>query len=155
MTGTTVDIELVKTCREMKVNRVLTETYYEAMKSVPLPEYTEEELKMAAEITEQAGLENGGKYFGGLEPLEDEPVIIFIGTDATEVSHKIPLITLSAATMCKGTPIHHWATAKQAGCSIGHKGMIYAAKSMAEGTRILMETPGALERAWEYHRNND
>ncbi|MBQ0004294.1 MAG: amidohydrolase [Clostridiales bacterium] len=155
MTGTTVEIELVKTCREMKVNRVLTELYYDAMKEVPLPEYTEEELKLAEEISNEAGFDNNGEYFGGLEPLEDEPVIIFIGTDATEVSHKVPLITLSAATMCKGTPIHHWTTAKQSGCSIGHKGMMYAVKSMAEGTRLLLETPGAIERAWEYHRNND
>mgnify|MGYP000355691322 FL=1 len=31
--------------------------------------------------------------------------------------------------------------AKQAGMSIGHKGMLYAARCMAEGTKLLMETP--------------
>lgn len=154
MTGTTVDIELVKCCKEMKVNRVLAEIYYDAMTRIPTPSYTEEELEFAARICEEAGFADDGTYFSGLEPLEDAPIPISIGTDASEVSHRIPLITLSAATMCKGTPLHHWAAAKQAGMSIGQKGMLYAARCMAEGTKQLMETPDGFERAWEFHRTH-
>lgn len=142
MTGTTVEIELVSSCKEMKVDRRLTELYYEAMQKVPVPSYTEEELETAAQISKEAGLENGGEYFRGLEPLEDEPVPISIGTDASEVSHTVPLITLSAATMCRGTPLHHWAAARQAGTSIGRKGMMYAARCMAEGTRLWLDRYG-------------
>ena len=47
MTDTTVDIELVASCSEMKVNRVLTELYYDAMTRVPTPAYTPEELDFA------------------------------------------------------------------------------------------------------------
>lgn len=155
MTGTTVDIELVKSCKEMKVNRVLAELYYDAMTRIPAPEYTDEELKFAADISKEAGFENHGVYFTELEPLENAPVPISIGTDASQVSHTIPLITISAATMCKGTPLHHWAAAKQAGMSIGHKGMLYAARCMAEGTKLLMETPGAIEKAWEWHNTHE
>ena len=155
MTGTTVDIELVKSCKEMKVNRVLAELYYDAMTRIPVPEYTDEELKFAADLSKEAGFENHGIYFTGLEPLENAPVPISIGTDASQVSHTIPLITISAATMCKGTPLHHWAAAKQAGMSIGHKGMLYAARCMAEGTKLLMETPGAIEKAWEWHNTHE
>ena len=155
MTGTSVDIELVKSCREMKINRALTELYYEAMTKIDTPTYTQEELDFAAEISREAGLNNHGIYFTGLEPLEDEPVPIAIGTDASEVSHVVPMITISAATMCKGTPLHHWAAARQAGMSIGHKGMLYAARCMAEGTKLLIETPGALEKVWEDHRREE
>ena len=151
MTGTTVDIELLGSCKEMKVNRPLTEIYYKAMEKIPTPEYTEEELAFAADITREAGLKNKGRYFTGLEPLEDEPVPIAIGTDASEVSHTVPLITLSAATMCRGTPLHHWAAARQAGMSIGHKGMMYAARCMAEGTKLLLEKPENLQKVWEFH----
>ena len=152
MTDTTVDIELVASCSEMKVNRVLTELYYDAMTQVPTPTYTPEELDFAKQITEEAGLINDGTLFSGLEPLEDEPVPIAIGTDASQVSHTVPLITLSAATMCKSTPLHHWAAAKQAGMTIGQKGMLYVARCMAEGTKLLMETPGSIEKAWELHK---
>lgn len=140
MTGTTVDIELVSSCKEMKIYRPLTELYYEAMTHIPTPEYTREELDFAARISEEAGFNNQGEYFRGLEPLEDEPVPISIGTDASEVSHTVPLITISAATMCLGTPLHHWAAARQAGMSIGHKGMLYAARCMAEGTLLWLGT---------------
>lgn len=155
MAGTSVDIELVKSCREMKINRALTELYYEAMTKIDTPTYTQEELDFAAEISREAGLNNHGIYFTGLEPLEDEPVPIAIGTDASEVSHVVPMITISAATMCKETPLHHWAAARQAGMSIGHKGMLYAARCMAEGTKLLIETPGALEKVWEDHRREE
>ena len=151
MTDTTVEIELVGSCMEMKVNRPLAEIYYDAMTRIPTPVYTEEEIAFAAEITKEAGLVNGGVYFEGLEPLEDAPVPISIGTDASEISHVLPLITLSAAIMCKGTPLHHWAAAKQAGMSIGHKGMLYAARCMAEGTKLLIETEDGIERAWRFH----
>lgn len=154
MTGTTVDIELVKCCKEMKVNRVLAEIYYDAMTRIPTPEYTEEELAFAEKISKEAAFANNGHYFSGLEPLEPEPVPISIGTDASEVSHTVPLITISAATMCKGTPLHHWAAAKQAGMSIGQKGMLYAARCMAEGTKLLMETPDGFEKIWDFHRNH-
>ena len=90
MTDTTVDIELVASCSEMKVNRVLTELYYDAMTRVPTPAYTPEELDFAKQITKEAGLINDGTLFSGLEPLEDEPVPIAIGTDASQVSHTDP-----------------------------------------------------------------
>jgi aminobenzoyl-glutamate utilization protein B len=151
MTGTTVDIELISSCKEMKVNRVLTELYYDAMTRISTPEYTQEELDFAKQITEDAGLINNGEYFSGLYPLEDEPVPMPIGTDVSEVSHVIPTITLSAATMCHGTPLHHWATTKQSGMSIGHKGMFYAARCMAEGTKLLIETENGIEQAWKFH----
>ena len=151
MTGTTVDIELVGSCMEMKVNRPLVEVYYEAMTHIPTPEYTDAELDFAKDISEKAGLMNNGKYFAGLYPLEDTPVPLSIGTDASQVSHTVPLITISAATMCHGTALHHWAAREQAGMSIGHKGMLYAARCMAEGTKLLLSKPESLQAVWDYH----
>ncbi len=153
MTGTRVEIELVTSNQEMKVNRTLAEVFYQAMADTPLPEYTPEELDFAAKLTEAAGLVNDGVYFGGLEPLEDQPVILSIGTDVSEVSHTVPTVMLSAAAMCKGTPLHHWSTTAQAGMSIGQKGMLYAAESMAKGAWSLICTPERIVQAWKEHEN--
>ena len=71
------------------------------MTETSLPEYTKEELQFAETITKEAGLINDGNYFGGLEPLEDQPVLLAIGTDVSEVSHTVPTVMLSAATMCR------------------------------------------------------
>lgn len=149
MTGTRVEIELVTSNKEMKVNRTLAEVFYYAMEQVPVPEYTKEELTFAEKITAAAGLENDGTYFTGLEPLEDEPVILSIGTDVSDVSHTVPTVMLSAAAMCKGTPLHHWSTTAQAGMSIGQKGMLYAAQCMALGSWMLVQDPAKIEEAWK------
>ena len=147
MTGTKVEIERVTCNKEMKVNRTLAEVFYEEMSKIPTPSYTEEEIRFAAEISESAGFDNNGEYFTGLEPLEDEPVPLAIGTDVSDVSHTVPTIMLSAAAMCKGTPLHHWAATAQAGMSIGRKGMFYAAECMAAGAYRLVTEPELLERA--------
>ncbi len=152
MTGTRVEIERVTKNKEMKVNRTLAENFYQAMEDVPVPDYTEEEFAFAKKISEEAGLANDGVYFTGLEPLEAEPVRLAIGTDVSDVSHTVPTVMLSAATMCKGTPLHHWAATAQSGMSIGTKGMLYAAECMALGCARLLEQPEILEAAWEEHK---
>ena len=152
MTGTRVEIETLIHHKEMKVNRVLAEAFYHAMERVAVPEYTKEELDFAENISRCAGFENEGEYFTGLEPLESEPVRLAIGTDVSDMSHTVPTIMLSAATMCKGTPLHHWAATAQSGMSIGYKGMMYAAECMAEGCVDLLKNPGLIDKAWELHR---
>ena len=154
MTGTRVEIELVTSNREMKVNRALAELFYEAMEQIPLPEHTEEELEFARKISEAAGFQNNGVYFTGLEPLEEEPVLLNIGTDVSDVSHTVPMVMLSAAVMCTGTPLHHWTTTAQAGMSIGQKGMLYVAECMALGGWMLMREPGRLEQVWRDFRED-
>ena len=149
MTGTKVEIERVTCNKEMKVNRTLAEIFYEEMTKIPAPSYTEEELKFAEEISEEAGFDNRGEYFTGLEPLEDEPVPLSIGRDVSDVSHTVPTVMLSAAAMCKGTPLHHWAATAQAGMSIGQKAMFYAAECMAAGAYRLVREPEPIRKAWQ------
>ena len=149
MTGTRVEIERVTCNKEMKVNRTLSETFYEEMTKIPVPEYTDDEIQFVQDISEEAGLENKGQYFTGLEPLEDAPVPLAIGTDVSDVSHTVPTVMLSAACMCRETPLHNWAATAQAGMSIGQKGMLYAAECMTAGAMRLVREPEILERAWE------
>lgn len=152
MTGTRVEIETVIKHKEMKVNRTLAETFYHAMEQIPAPEHTKEELEYAEKITAAAGLDNGGVYFKGLEPLENEPVRLAIGTDVSDMSHTVPTIMLSAAAMCRGTALHHWAATAQVGMSIGNKAMFYVAECMALGSAELLKNPQVLEKAWEDHK---
>lgn len=152
MTGTRVEIETLIHHKEMKVNKILSHLFYKAMEEVKVPVYSEEELEFAEKISKAAGFENQGIYFTGLEPLEAEPVRLAIGTDVSDMSHTVPTIMLSAATMCNGTPLHHWAATAQSGMSIGYKGMMYAAECMALGTAKLLLNPEEIEKAWEEHR---
>lgn len=155
MTGTTVDIEETAHTKETKLNRTLCQLFYKAMTQIPTPKYTEEELNFAYELAKNANLDTDRsgelRLFTGLEPLEDTPVPFSIGTDVSEMSHTVPTVMLSAQTMCKGTPLHHWSTTVQSGMSIGYKGMIYAAKSMALGSKMLLHSSETQAQIWEEH----
>ncbi len=151
MTGTRVEVVGITGCKEMKVNRTLMETFYKGMQKLDTPQYTKEEMEFVETLVSEAGIVNDGVHFTGLEELEDKPVILPIGTDVADVSHKVPTITISAATMCRGTALHHWATTAQSGMSIGHKGMLYAAKAMTAGAITLLEDETILKDAWKEH----
>ena len=48
-----------------------------------------------------------------------------------DVSQVVPVVRLGVTTAAKDGPWHSWAVVACTGMSIGHKGMIYASKSLA------------------------
>ncbi|MBA3270741.1 MAG: amidohydrolase [Acidobacteria bacterium] len=68
-------------------------------------------------------------------------------TDMGDVSWRVPTVQMSAATWVPGTPAHSWQAVAAGGMSIGAKGMIVAAKTMALTTIDLLTNPAHIERA--------
>jgi len=107
-------------------------------------EYTGEEQEFARQIqlaTEvpPIGLE------GTPEPLDLDPREIDGGsTDVGDVSWKVPTLHLSVTTAAAGAPWHAWPVVATGGMSIGHKGMIYAAKVLAATMVDLFADPAKL-----------
>jgi len=62
-------------------------------------------------------------------------------TDVGDVSWVVPNSGLSTATWVPGTPAHSWQAVAAGGMSIGHKGMINAAKTLAMSVQDLMTKP--------------
>lgn len=67
-------------------------------------------------------------------------------TDVGDVSWNVPNINLGVTVAPKDTPWHSWAVVACGGMSIGHKGMIYAAKAMAMTMVDLFEYPTLLDK---------
>jgi aminobenzoyl-glutamate utilization protein B len=67
-------------------------------------------------------------------------------TDVGDVSWNVANINLSVTTAPVDTPWHSWAVVACGGMSIGHKGMIYAAKAMAMTMLDLFEDPKLVEK---------
>jgi len=65
-------------------------------------------------------------------------------TDVGDVSWIVPTLTLTVVTSPKDAPWHAWPVVATGGTSIGHKGMIVAAKTLAATMVDLYETPRAL-----------
>jgi aminobenzoyl-glutamate utilization protein B len=79
---------------------------------------------------------------GSLQPFKETAKEPSGGsTDVGDVSWLVPEIRLSVTTAPKDTPWHSWAVVACGGMSIGHKGMLHAAKALAMTMVDLFESP--------------
>ncbi len=62
-------------------------------------------------------------------------------TDVGDVSWNVPNVNLGVTVAPKDTPWHSWAVVACGGMSIGHKGMVYAAKALGMTAVDLFESP--------------
>ena len=73
-------------------------------------------------------------------------------TDVGDVSWNVPNINLGVTVAPKGTPWHSWAVVACGGMSIGHKGMIYAAKALSMTAVDLFEDPKLVTKVKEEYK---
>ena len=107
-------------------------------------EFSEEEQEFAREVQRATEVEPTG-LSGGIEPLELEPGPPEGGSsDVSDVSWKVPTLHLTVTTAPHEAPWHAWPVVAAGGTSIGHKGMVYAAKALAATAVSLYENPERL-----------
>lgn len=109
--------------------RVFAETIHETLPDDAPP------LSSATEVAEYALGEAGGS------------------TDVGDVSSVVPTAGLSTATWVPGTAAHSWQAVAAGGTSIGNKGMIVAAKTLAMTAVDLFTTPQLVADAMEEYRD--
>ena len=66
-----------------------------------------------------------------------------------DVSFTVPTVGMSAATWVPGTPAHSWQAVATGGTSIGNKGMMVAAKTLALTAEKLFSDPSIISKAKE------
>jgi len=108
--------------------------------------YTDEELAFGKKIQEATGKPQVG-FDSTIKPLFETKEDPGGGsTDVGDVSWNVPNINLSVTVAPKDTPWHSWAVVACGGMSIGHKGMVYAAKAMAMTMGDLFENPDLIDK---------
>ncbi len=75
-------------------------------------------------------------------------------TDVGDVSWIVPTAGLATATWVPGTAAHSWQAVAAGGTSIGNKGMLVAAKTLAATAVDLFLQPDIIEAAWAEHHVN-
>ena len=113
------------------VNRTGAEALQKNVDALGPIVYTPEEISFAKKIQETQGLEQTG-LDGAIHPLKQTKEDPDGGsTDVGDVSWNVPEISLLVTTAPKKTAWHGWAVVACGGMSIGHKGMVFAAKALA------------------------
>lgn len=172
MTHTEMEYEFIKACSNVINNVTLEKALYENLKKVPLPTYTDAELKLAAEYKASApavqdlaekNVDGGAEVQAYIREHQGGPINNFImpyypsgkamggSTDVGDVSWVCPTAQINAATLAADTPGHSWQIVAQGKSSIAHKGMLYAGEVMAATVIDLMKNPKLLEEAKAEH----
>jgi aminobenzoyl-glutamate utilization protein B len=151
-TGTTVDYEVMHAVYSMLPNDVLGRVMDRNLRRVGGVTYTDDERAFAAQIQ--------ASFAAAAPPLEAAREIAPYGighpgggsTDVADVSWVVPTVGLETATWVPGTAAHSWQAIAAGGTSIGMKGMLVAAKTLALTAVDLLTDPKTLAAAKEEYR---
>lgn len=158
MTETELEIEFLGGCYNTLPNQVLTELLHDSLIAVGPEPWSKADIAFAkalndkqpvkyAEALKQLELSEGKQIVDFVSPITKTGKIGGGSTDVGDVGHIVPTASFNTATNNIGAPGHNWQITACAGSSLGHKGMIYAAKTMAYAANRLLREPELVVKA--------
>jgi aminobenzoyl-glutamate utilization protein B len=139
MAGVESNVRLMGGDYELLVNETGAKALHANMEMIGPISYTKEETDFGNQIMKEYGSDQKG-INGAIKPLEaTRPDPDGGSTDVGDVSYIVPEITLQATTAPFKAPWHSWVVVACGGMSIGHKGMLFAAKSLSTTMVDLFE----------------
>jgi aminobenzoyl-glutamate utilization protein B len=127
-------------------NDALADALSRAIRKAGGYEYTTEERAFAETL--QKSLEGSRKLMPPNEVQTDKSdAVTSASTDVGDVSWVVPTAQFTTATFVPGVDAHTWQAAACAGSSIGRKGMVVAARTLALAAVELFETPAEVDAA--------
>jgi len=147
-TGTTMDMEVIGAVYNVLPNEYLSGLMHRNLEKVGGFSYTPEEQAFAEEIRKTLA-EPPTAVLGSQQTVQPERrgEVGSASTDLADVSWNVPTVSMTAATFVPGVPAHSWQATACTGGTIGMKGMIVAAKSMALTTVDLFSDPANIQKA--------
>ena len=146
-TGTTMDFEMIGGTHELLPNLSLQKLMHDNLSKVGGMEYTPEEKEFADKIAISMGYKGVDiAKARNIQPYKTEAKA-FGSTDVGDVSFTVPTVGMGAATWVPGTPAHSWQAVAAGGTSIGNKGMMIAAKTLALTAINLFQDQELIKKA--------
>jgi aminobenzoyl-glutamate utilization protein B len=147
-TGTTMDYEVIHGVYNLLPNQILSTNLYENLKTVGGVNYDKTEEDFALKIFPSLNRKEVNISDAALvKPYADQSDEAFGSTDVGDISWLVPTAGISSATWVPGTAAHSWQAVAAGGMSIGHKGMMVAAKTMALTIMDCLVSPEMLKNA--------
>lgn len=168
MSGTTHEVDFITGCYDLLPNNALSRLLLEKMQDVGAPEFSAEEQAFAARLqatfapgTLQSAFAQAQKMttrqldpalvntplWQEILPHVESDVAMPGSTEVGDVSQITPTGQLTTCCWPLGTPGHSWQIVASSGSSIGFKGMLLAAKTMALAGLDLLTKPEMLAEA--------
>lgn len=150
-TDTKVEYEIIGGVYNLLPNVTLAKAMHENLSRVGGVVYDANETAFAQKIQESFG-KNKPPLANAAQVDPFDPGASSVGggsTDVGDVSWVVPTIGLSTATWAPGTAAHSWQAVACGGMSIGTKGMLVAAKTLALTGLDLLRQPALVTKATE------
>ena len=145
-TGTKMEYEMIGGTHELLFNETLQRRVHKNLETIGGYSYSEEERAFAEKISESLGTSLNNHYVEGVAPYATGGKAGG-STDVGDVSFAVPTVGFRAATWIPGTPAHSWQAVAAGGTTIGAKGMMVAAKTLALTGMQLLDDPKIIEAA--------
>ena len=141
-TETKVELELINSAYNILPNDELTRLIERNLQAVGGVTYTAEERAFAESLQKTFAVEPTQAIGNEAKIAKTEDGISYGSTDVADVSWVVPTGGFYTATFVPGTPGHSWQSTACAGMSIGHKGMMVAAKTLSlSAIELFSELP--------------
>ena len=146
--GTRMEFEQGTNYANVLPNDALSAVLGRAMQKAGGYQYTAVEQTFAEEIQKTLG---GAVKTPGPDKVRTDTseTLTSASSDVGDVSWVVPTVQFTAATFVPGVVPHTWQAAACAGTSIGRKGMVVAARTLALGAVELFENPAEVKAAHE------
>lgn len=149
-TGTRMEYEVIHGIFNVLPNKTLGEVMYSKLEQVGGVSYTPEETAFAKKIMSSYRLSALSPGLANeIAPFEVVEKGSGGSTDVGDISWVVPTAGMSAATWVPGTSAHSWQAVAAGGMSIGHKGMLVAAKTIALAAIEIIQNPELATKAKE------
>jgi len=164
MTGTTWEENFVSGAYNMLPNKVITRQMAQVLKGLGPIAFSDEEYAYGRDVASQypedlraalltkrhvpVSIVNDG-LSAEVWPMRDAGEVGSGSTDVADVSWITPTSQFRTTCFALGVPGHSWANTSTGGVSIGHKGMLHAAKGMAITAAEFVLNPALLQEAKE------
>jgi aminobenzoyl-glutamate utilization protein B len=146
-TETRMEMELVSSVYNELPNGPLANLVDKNLRRVGGVKYSAEERAFAEKLRETFSLD-GALPLGSQEQTQEmESGVASGSTDVSDVSWIVPTTEFRTATYVPGTPAHSWQSTACSGYSIGRKGMVVAAKTLALSAVDLLRDAKLIEAA--------
>lgn len=166
MTGTELEEIFCSAVASVLSNHYLADLQYDAMKVIGPIDFTDEEIAFAETINSnypEVMIEDQIKYMTDTLhipeekvrkpllaenfPASDQDDVSGGSTDVGDMSWCVPLSMVTATCWPMAAPGHSWGNVATGGMSIGHKGMMHAAKIMAVAAMDCYSDPVHIQKA--------
>jgi aminobenzoyl-glutamate utilization protein B len=162
MTETEVTVNFLSGAYNMLTNMVVSDHMIAVLDELGPLEFTPEEVAYARTIAEsfpeslrkgilasehlpESMLSEG--LNGDVWPIRDAGQVLPSSTDVSDVSWITPCSQITTACFPLAVPGHSWGITSTSGITIGHKGMLHAAKGMAMVAADFITDPALLQEA--------